>query len=164
MATGEAVLTRQIDSPDAVLIGSGIMSATLGAMLKVLEPALRLQMFEVTTEPAQESSHGWNNAGTGHAGLCELSYTPNRSADGAVDVSKAITIFEQFEASRQFWAFAAEHGMVPEPEMFIRAVPHLSFVEGAETVDFLRARHEALTKHPFFDGMRFTDDPEIIQS
>lgn len=151
-----------VQRPDAVLIGSGIMSATLGAMLKVLDPGLRLQMFEVTAKPAQESSHGWNNAGTGHAGLCELSYTPHRHADGTVDVGKAVEIFEQFETSRQFWAFAVAQGMLPAPDSFIRQVPHLSFVSGEGGVDYLRARFQGLRQHPFFADMEFTDNPAVV--
>ena len=95
-----------IENPDVILIGSGIMSANLGAMLKRLEPGLSIQVYEVTEELAQESSHGWNNAGTGHAGICELSYTPKQEADGSVNVQKLIDIFEQFEQSKQFWSHA----------------------------------------------------------
>jgi malate dehydrogenase (quinone) len=127
-----------IDNPDVILIGSGIMSANLGAMLKRLEPGLSIQVYEVTDELAQESSHGWNNAGTGHAGICELSYTPTQAADGTVDVSNAIKIFEQFEKSRQFWAYAVAEGMVANPKEFINPVQHLSFVHGAKWVDYLR--------------------------
>jgi malate dehydrogenase (quinone) len=97
---------RHIENPDTVLIGSGIMSATLGAMLKRLDPGMRIQLYEATAELALESSNGWNNAGTGHAGICELSYTPKREPDGTVKVEKAISMFEQFERSKQFWAYA----------------------------------------------------------
>ena len=93
-----------IEQPDIILIGSGIMSANLGAMLKGLDPSLKIQVFEATDGLAQESSDGWNNAGTGHAGLCEVSYTPHREADGTVNVSKLLGIFEQFEHSKQFWS------------------------------------------------------------
>ena len=89
---------------DVALIGSGIMSSTLGVMLKELKPGLSIQLFEVTDRPAQEASNGWNNAGTGHAGICELSYTPDMEEDGTVDVTKAISVFEDFEHSLQFWA------------------------------------------------------------
>ena len=101
-----------IDNSDVILIGSGIMSANLGAMLKRLQPELRIQLYEASAELAQESSNAWNNAGTGHAGICELSYTPNRDANGTVDVSNAVTIFEQFEQSRQFWAYAVAERMI----------------------------------------------------
>ena len=84
---------KHIGNPDVILIGSGIMSSNLGAMLKRLDPSLSIQLYEVTDELAQESSDGWNNAGTGHAGICELSYTPKREADGSVNVSKVIEIF-----------------------------------------------------------------------
>ena len=119
-----------IENPDVVLIGSGVMSANLGAMLKRIDPNLKIQLFEVSSELAQESSNAWNNAGTGHAGLCELSYTPDQNADGSVNVSTAVKIFEQFEQSRQFWAHAVASGMVEAPNEFINPVPHISFVHG----------------------------------
>jgi len=154
--------STHVANPDVVLIGSGIMSANLGAMLKRLEPALSIQAYEITEELAQESSEGWNNAGTGHAGICELSYTPTREADGTVNVSKAIEIFEQFEHSRQFWSYAVASGMVDQPKEFINPVPHISFVYGREMVDFLRARHEGMAAHHFFREMEFTTDRAVI--
>ena len=84
---------NQVIDPDVILIGSGIMSATLGAMLKELNPALSIQLYEMTEEFGKEASNAWHNAGTGHAGLCELSYTPDYGSDGEVDVSKAFEIF-----------------------------------------------------------------------
>lgn len=151
-----------IKNPDVLLIGSGIMSANLGALLKRLDPSLKIQLYEVTDELAQEASHGWNNAGTGHAGICELSYTPFRDADGTVNVSKAIEIFEQFELSRQFWGHAVESGMAESPEEFIRPVPHISFVHGDEQVDFLKGRHAGMAAHHFFSGMEYTTDRATI--
>jgi malate dehydrogenase (quinone) len=150
--------SQHIEEPDVLLIGSGIMSATLGAMLKCLEPKLRIQLYEVTAELAQESSHGWNNAGTGHAGICELSYTPKREADGTVHVAKAIEMFEQFEWSKQFWSYAVESGMASNPREFINQVPHISFVQGPEQVEFLRARHASMVAHHFFRDMAYTTD------
>jgi len=152
-----------IENPDVVLIGSGIMSANLAAMLKCLEPKLTIQVYEATEELAQESSDGWNNAGTGHAGLCELSYTPNREADGTVNVHKLIEIFEQFEYSKQFWAYAVDNGMAPNPKEFINPVPHLSFVHGQEMVDFLRARYEGMAAHHFFESIEYTTDRGTIE-
>ncbi len=154
--------SSHVDNPDIVLIGSGAMSAHLGAMLKRLEPALSIQVYEVTDEPAQESSHGWNNAGTGHAGICELSYTPTREKDGTVNVSKAIQIFEQFEQSRQFWSYAIASGMASNPREFINPVPHISFVHGEEMVGFLRARYEGMSAHHFFREMEYTTDRAAI--
>src|SRR5476649_184884 len=149
--------STHVEDPDVILIGSGIMSANLGAMLKRLEPALAIQVYEVTDELARESSDGWNNAGTGHAGLCELNYTPPPAIAGApIDVTKAVEIFARFEQSRQFWSYAVAHGLAPRPAEWIRAVPHLSFVRGAAQIDFLRARHAALAAHPFFRAMEFT--------
>lgn len=151
-----------IPNPDVVLIGSGVMSANLGAMLKRLDPGLTIQVYEVTDGLAKESSDGWNNAGTGHAGICELSYTPFREPDGSVKVGKAIEIFEQFEYSRQFWGHAVASGMIGNPREFINPVPHLSFVHGQEQVDFLRARHAGMSAHHFFRGMEYTTDRETI--
>jgi malate dehydrogenase (quinone) len=156
--------SNHIENPDVILVGSGVMSANLGALLKRLDPKLRIQLYEVTDGFAQEASHGWNNAGTGHAGICELSYTPTQNADGTVDVSNAIKIFEQFERSRQFWAYAVASGMVDKPKDFINPVGHLSFVHGAKWVDYLRARHTAMSAHHFFDQMAFSTDRATIGS
>jgi malate dehydrogenase (quinone) len=153
-----------IADPDVILIGSGIMSANLGALLKRLSPALTIQVYEVTDELAQESSHGWNNAGTGHAGICELSYTPKREADGTVNVTKAIGIFEQFEHSKQFWSYAVASGMMENPKEFINPVAHLSFVHGPDQVDFLKARHAAMSAHHFFQEMVYSTDRATIGS
>lgn len=151
-----------IDNPDVILIGSGIMSANLGAMLKKLQPELKIQLFEAANKLAQESSNAWNNAGTGHAGICELSYTPNRNVDGTVDVSNAVTIFEQFEQSRQFWGNAVAEKMIDSPREFINQVPHVSFVHGESQVDFLKARHAAMSSHHFFAEMAFTADRDTV--
>jgi malate dehydrogenase (quinone) len=151
-----------IDDPDVIIVGSGIMSANLGPMLKKLDPSLKIQLYEVTDQPAQESSNAWNNAGTGHAGICELSYTPFQNADGTVDVTKAIEIFEQFEQSKMFWAYALRTGMIDDPRAFINQVPHISFVYGQKSVDYLRARYEAMSAHHFFRDMEFTSDPKVI--
>jgi malate dehydrogenase (quinone) len=147
-----------IDNPDVVLIGSGVMSANLGALLKRLDPTLRIQVYEAADELAYESSNGWNNAGTGHAGICELSYTPKREPDGTVKVQKVIDIFEQFEHSLQFWATAVSSGMIDSPKEFINPVKHISFVHGKEQVDFLRARHRGMSAHHFFSSMEYSTD------
>ena len=146
---------KHIENPDVILIGSGVMSATLGGVLKNLQPDLKIQLYEVTPELAQESSNGWNNAGTGHAGICELSYTPNRGADGEVDVAKAIEIFDQFEQSKYFWGYAVRSGMIEDPSQFVNAVPHIAFVYGQEQVDFLRSRHKGMSAHHFFSSMEY---------
>ena len=151
-------------APDVVLIGGGIISAHLGAMLKRLDPRLAIEVYEAAPELARESSDGWNNAGTGHAGLCELNYTPPPAVAGApIDVTKAVEIFARFEQSRQFWSYAVTHGLAPRPSDWIRAVPHLSFVRDAANVDFLRARHAALVAHPFFRAMEFTADRDVLR-
>ena len=139
------------------------MSANLGALLKSLDPNLRIELYEVTGELSQESSNGWNNAGTGHAGICEVSYTPDWGEDGKVKVAKAIEIFEEFEQTKQFWAHAVREGMIENPSEFINPVPHLSFVYGQEQVDFLKSRYEGMSSHPFFSEMEYTEDPEGIR-
>jgi malate dehydrogenase (quinone) len=156
------LMTRIIDAPDVLLVGSGIMSATLAVMLKRLDPRLRIQMFEVTPELSQEASDGWNNAGTGHAGICEISYTPSRNRDGSVPIEKALRIFEQFEHSKQFWGAMAAQNVVGDPADFIHSVPHICFVKGSEDVDFLQARHSAMKQHHFFHGMQWTAEPTVI--
>ena len=162
MNVGNGGAARMIEAPDIVLVGSGIMSATLGVMLKQLAPRLRIQLLEVTSELAREASDGWNNAGTGHAGICEISYTPERDQQGGVPIGRALKIFEQFEHSKQFWGSAAADGVVGAPEDFIHAVPHICFVHGAENVEFLQARHAAMAAHHFFRGMELTRDPAVM--
>jgi malate dehydrogenase (quinone) len=156
--------SSHIENPDVILVGSGVMSANLGALLKRLDPRLKIQVYEVTDGLAEEASDGWNNAGTGHAGICELSYTPTQAADGTVDVSNAIKIFEQFEKTRLFWAHAVSSGMIQNPKEFINPVAHLSFVHGTKWVDYLRARHTGLAAHHFFAGMEFSTNRATIGS
>ncbi len=165
-ATSESngVATSLIDSPDVVLVGSGIMSSTVATMLKRLDPQLRIQMVEVAPELAREASDGWNNAGTGHAGVCEMSYTPTRNPDGRVPIERALRIFEQFEHSKQFWGAMAATGVLGDPTGFIHTVPHLCFVKGNDDVNFLQARHEAMKNHHFFRNMQLTTDATVIQN
>ncbi|MBF6329441.1 malate dehydrogenase (quinone) [Nocardia transvalensis] len=146
------------EKTDVVLIGAGIMSATLGALLRQVQPNWSITMFERMDAAAPESSDPWNNAGTGHSALCELNYTP-QNADGSVDISKAIDINERFQVSRQFWAYGVENGVLGNPSEFINPIPHVSFVHGADNVDYLRKRYEALVRHPLFDTMEYIDSP-----
>ncbi|MBX7098021.1 MAG: malate dehydrogenase (quinone) [Myxococcaceae bacterium] len=143
---------------DVVLIGAGIMSATLAALLRKLDPSLTIEVFERLDAAAAESSDAWNNAGTGHSGFCELNYTP-RGPTGAVDCSKAIQIAEQFELSKQLWAALAEQGELGDPRALVRPVPHLSFVWGDDDVAFLKERHRTLTTSPLFEAMQYSQDP-----
>ncbi|MDQ1002130.1 malate dehydrogenase (quinone) [Neobacillus niacini] len=146
---------------DVILIGAGIMSATLGTILKELVPEWEIKVFEKLENAGEESSNEWNNAGTGHAALCELNYTSEKP-DGSVDISKAISINEQFQISMQFWSYLVNSGLVQNPQEFIRQLPHMSLVQGEENVTFLKKRFEALTKNPLFHGMEFSDDPEKL--
>ena len=148
---------------DVVLIGAGIMSATLGVMLKVLNPAIRIQIFERLDTAAAESSDAWNNAGTGHSAFCELNYTPELP-NGTIDVEKAIKIAEQFEMSRQFWSYCVQNQIVSSPEHFIKSIPHSSFVWGDDNVDFLKKRFEAMQENPLFKKMEFSTDFKKIET
>jgi malate dehydrogenase (quinone) len=152
-----------LQDPTIALIGGGIMSATLGVMLKTLDPSLTIQFIEALPQVAQESSHPLNNAGTGHAALCELNYTPE-IADGSIDISKALNITQQFETSKHFWAHLVEQDIIPDPASFIRACPHMSFVRGAENQAFLRKRYEAMVQSHFFSGMQFATDRDTIEN
>jgi len=147
--------------PEVVLIGGGIMSATLGIMLKQLQPELTIQVVEALPQVALESSNVWNNAGTGHAGLCELNYTAEKTG-GSVDISKAINVNEQFETSKHFWGWLVEQGIISDPAAFIRPVPHMSFVRGDEDKAYLRRRYSAMTACPLFAEMEYSDDPSVI--
>jgi len=143
---------------DVILIGAGIMSATLGTLLKELAPDWDITVFEKLDKPGEESSNEWNNAGTGHAALCELNYTVEK-ADGSIDISKAIKVNEQFQVSRQFWSYLADSKLIRNPRDFIAPLPHMSYVRGEQNVAFLKKRFEALSRNPLFEGMEFSDDP-----
>ncbi|MEV0722621.1 malate dehydrogenase (quinone) [Micromonospora purpureochromogenes] len=148
---------------DAVLVGGGIMSATFGVLLSEVQPDWRITVVERLDEAGLESSSAWNNAGTGHAGLCEFNYTPRRP-DGTVDTSSAVRIGEQFVSSLVFWAGLVERGVLGPPETFIRSVPHLGFGRGADGVAYLRARWEALRGSPLFADLEFSENPDVLTS
>ncbi|MGV0396148.1 malate dehydrogenase (quinone) [Corynebacterium uberis] len=152
--------TKITDEVDVALIGAGIMSATLGAMLRELAPEWSQLILERLDAPAEESSSPWNNAGTGHSALCEQNYTPEKN--GKIDISKAVGINEKFQVTRQFWSHQVENGVLTNPREFINPVPHVSLAQGHEQVDFLRRRFDVLSKQALFPGMQFTDDPEVF--
>lgn len=152
--------TRKVD---VLLIGGGIMSASLGIWLRELEPGWSMEMVERLDGVALESSNGWNNAGTGHSALAELNYTPE-DTKGRVTIDKAVAINESFQISRQFWSWQVKNGVLKNPRSFINSTPHMSFVWGDENVDFLKRRHEALKGSPLFSSMQFSSDPERIKS
>ncbi|ARU61458.1 malate:quinone oxidoreductase [Tumebacillus avium] len=147
---------------DVILIGAGVMSSTLGSLLKELAPEWEIKVFEKLAKAGEESSNEWNNAGTGHAALCELNYTSEKS-DQSIDISKAIKINEQFQLSRQFWSYLVDSNLIRNPQDFIMPIPHMSFVQGEADVNFLKKRFEALSDNPLFAGMEFSDDPEKLQ-
>ncbi|MCP8968108.1 malate:quinone oxidoreductase [Ectobacillus ponti] len=147
---------------DVILIGAGVMSATLGALLKELAPEWEVKVFEKLAGAGEESSNEWNNAGTGHAALCELNYTTEK-ADGSIDVGKAIKVNEQFQLSRQFWSYLVKHNIIRNPQDFIMPIPHMSLVQGEQNVSFLKKRFEALSANPLFQGMEFSDDPKKLK-
>lgn len=142
---------------EVVLIGAGIMSATLGMILKELQPEIKIEIYERLDIAAAESSDAWNNAGTGHSAFCELNYTPEK-ADGTIDPKKAISIAESFEVSRQFWAYLVQQNYISSPENFIKSIPHMSFVWGDKNVDYLKRRFDVLQPNALFSDMQFTTD------
>ncbi|WP_301549979.1 malate dehydrogenase (quinone) [Guptibacillus hwajinpoensis] len=147
---------------DIILIGAGVMSATLGSLLRELAPDWEIKVFEKLGSAGEESSNEWNNAGTGHAALCELNYTSEKT-DGSIDISKAVKVNEQFQLSRQFWSYLVKNGLITNPQDFIMPLPHLSLVHGESNVAFLKKRLEALSESPLFRGMEFSEDPEKLR-
>jgi malate dehydrogenase (quinone) len=146
---------------DVILIGAGVMSATLGSLLKELAPEWEIKVFEKLAKAGEESSNEWNNAGTGHAALCELNYTSEKP-DGTIDVSKAIKINEQFQLSMQFWSYLVNSNLIRNPQDFIMPLPHISLVQGEQNIEFLKKRFKALSNNPLFQGMQFSEDTEKL--
>src|SRR5260370_3254249 len=154
---------RASSEPDVILVGAGIMSATLGVFLKELEPALNRTMVETLDGAALESSDDWNNAGTGHAANCELNYTPERS-DGSIDISKALDVTVEFDLSRQLWSYLVTKGAIADPQSFIHPVPHMSFVHGPDNVAFLKKRFAAMSAHHLYHGMEYREDKKKLRA
>jgi malate dehydrogenase (quinone) len=148
---------------DIVLVGAGIMSATLATMLKELDPGLRIAIFEALDDAAEESSNPWNNAGTGHAALCELNYTSEKP-DGTVDISRALKVNTEFDLSRQFWSYLVRKGAIASPDSFIHPVAHVSFVRGESNVAFLKRRYDAMKAHHCFSEMEYSEDPATLEA
>ena len=147
---------------DVLLVGAGVMSATLGTLLSHLDPSLKMVMVERLSKVAHESSHGLNNAGTGHAGYCELNYTPQNS-DGSIAIDKALQINAAFEVSLQFWSYLVEYHQLPAPERFINPIFHQSLVWGEQDVAFLRQRFKQLSEHHLFEAMEYSEDPAMLR-
>ena len=147
---------------DVALVGGGIMSATLGTFLNILNPDFKMVAFERLDDVALESSNPWNNAGTGHAALCELNYMPDTKDGSLPSPAKAIQINEQFQLSRQFWAYLVKQGILADPNSFIHSTAHMTYVKGSKDVDYLRRRYEVLKKQPLFKGFEFSTDHKKI--
>lgn len=152
----------EVEERDVVLIGSGIMSATLGTLLNELDPNLKLTVFERLDRISAESSDALNNAGTGHSALAELNYTPE-SVDGEIDIHKATEVMDAFEISKQYWGHLVETRFRGKANDFIHSVPHMSWVSGEKNVEFLRRRHAALVSQPLFSDMKFSEDHERLR-
>ena len=155
-------MATKILNTDIVLIGAGIMSATLGVLFQKLTPNKTIHIFERLDRTSAESSNAWNNAGTGHSALCELNYTPEKP-DGTIDTKKALKIIEQFEVSKQLWASLTKNNEIGDPKDFIRTVPHMSFVHGEKDTTYLRKRYEALQQYNLFKHMEYSEDRETIK-
>jgi malate dehydrogenase (quinone) len=155
-------MSQHTETIDALLVGAGIMSATLAVLLKELDPSLKLEMVELRDASAVESSNPWNNAGTGHAGLCEMNYTP-QAPDGTVDIKKAVQINSQFEVSKQFWSHLVAKGGLGNPRQFINPTPHMCFVRGDRDVSFLRTRYDMMSRHHAFAAMTYSEDKAAME-
>lgn len=152
--------SQRNDEVDVVLIGGGIMSATLGVMFQQVRPDWSVRVYERLMEDGAESSGPWNNAGTGHAAFCEMNYTPQKN--GVVDISKALRINEQFHVTRQFWSSLIERGDLPDPDTFIHGVPHMSYVHGGTDIAFLKQRYELMKAQPLFAELTYTEDQAMM--
>ncbi|WP_150460020.1 malate:quinone oxidoreductase [Nesterenkonia ebinurensis] len=157
----ESASTPSSQRFDVILVGGGIMSTTLGAILKELQPDWSIALYEKLDGAGQESSDPWNNAGTGHTAFCELNYTP-RGTDGAISTAKAAGIAEQFHVSRQLWSHWVDNGIVGAPRTFINALPHISFVWGEKNTQYLRDRYEAMRAEPLFAHIEHSEDMDTI--
>lgn len=160
--TSNAGVASASESVDVLLVGGGIVSGTLAAMIQRVHPEWTLHTYERLDAVALESSNGWNNAGTGHAALCELNYTPE-AADGSVNISKALKIHADFMTTKTFWGSLVREGLLGEPSTFINNTPHMSFVKGAANQRFLRERHRLMSEHPFFAQMEHSEDYAQIE-
>merc|ERR1719171_3114328 len=143
---------------DAVLIGGGVMSGTVGLMLKELEPSWKIIMYERLHAVAEESSNGFNNAGTGHAGFMEPNYTKEKyAADGktleTVTTDKVIHVCQQFLSSRQYWDYLVTKSLLPDPETFIHQTNHIALGIGPDQCEFIKKRYEAMKPNPLFASM-----------
>lgn len=147
---------------DLVCVGAGVMSTNLAVMLKLLDPNLKIAIYERLDAAGKESSSAWNNAGTGHSAFCELNYT-SEEADGTINMTKAEKVCKQFDLSRQFWAYLVQEGMIGDSSDFINPVPHHAWVRGKKNVDFLEKRWHAMKDHFMFEGMEFTRDHDKMK-
>ena len=147
---------------DITLVGGGVMSLTLAVLISELNPKLKIHIIEKLSVCAKESSGPLNNAGTGHAGYCELNYTPHNN-EGKIIIKRAIEINEMFEVSLQFWAYLDKKYPIFNPKKFLKKIPHISFVWGEKNVALLRKRFLALKKQPLFKEMEFTEDHKKIK-
>lgn len=154
-------MSNNIKHADFVLIGGGIMSATLGVLLHEKFPKKTIAIIERLPKVAEESSEGWNNAGTGHCGNCEINYTPE--VDGKIICDKAIKTAEQFHESLAFWNHCAEKGYIQDLSKILNELPHLSFVEGKENVSYLKKRWQAMTQLEHFKSMKFSNKHDEIK-
>src|SRR5699024_6225430 len=147
---------------DVILIGAGVMSATLGSLLKELAPDWKIDVYEQLDTAGAESSNEWNNAGTGHSALCELYYTTETDG-GSIDITKAVHINEQFQWSKQFWSYLIKHGFIQCPKDFIWPFPNISIVQGTDNIKLLKRRSQSSHKRPLFSGISFTEDAVTLE-
>ena len=147
---------------DALIIGGGIMGATVALMIKLLQPDWKVKLVEQHNRVGLEASNEWHNAGTGHAALCEPNYTPDSKDGKTVEIDKAVATNNKFMTSLAFWSFLVEKSILPDAT-FIQPAPHILFVHGEEKREWLKRRVEKLSKLPAFAATEYSEDYDTIQ-
>ena len=139
------------------------MGLTLAVVISEIYPKQKILLIERLLKCGLESSNGINNAGTGHAGYCELNYTP-QDKKNRINIEKALSINEMFESSLQFWAYLADKHKDFDCSKFLNKSAHISFVFGKKNIRFLKKRFEKLKDQPLFQGMQYTENHKVIKN
>ena len=163
-AAREAVVTSQPGvvpdsaNPDVVLIGGGIMSATLAALLEVVAPQWSITVFESAAGRRRREL----------ARLEQRRHRPRRPVRAELHARRARRPGGPGQGRHDQRAVPGlppvlvapgRAGLTGAPKEFINPVPHVSFVTGEDGRAYMRARHEALAAQPLFDGLEYSDDP-----
>ena len=152
---------ESLNKTDCLIIGGGVMGLTLASLIKELDPSMKIDLYEKLNNVGLESSEALNNAGTGHAGYCELNYTP-MSNDGKINIKKALEINSKYEVTLQYWSYLSGKYKSFDPKKFIHLAPHISLVFGDANIRFLKKRYSLLKKHHLFKSIKLSENREEI--